>query len=315
MKSFNIKVQFTPAYHAATNGAVERRHQTIKNSLKAALVDMGNTHQDQWMRALPWVLLGKRIQVQPDLDTSAASLVYGKQLSVPGQLLGVPGPPLSNIQTKALLEELYKMSAKPAIQTSATVNPIDTSFTDKATHVYIKVDEPKGLSPRWEGPYLITSRPSRSQIEVRLGSFVDGTPRLQVYNWNTCKIAHLRPDAVEASRPKLGRPAAARPSSPHHGPEPTATPSGDDFNMAADINKESRQNVNKPAADVKPAKIQKRLSPVITQQMFDKWSPEVFKAAGSPDFVTPSRPTRSTRNPNPQYIDALNGYFYKAVGA
>ena len=60
MSTFSVEVRFTPTYHAATNSAIERRHQTIKNSLKAVLVDMGNTHKSQWMRALPWVLMGKR---------------------------------------------------------------------------------------------------------------------------------------------------------------------------------------------------------------------------------------------------------------
>ena len=49
MKTFNVKVRFTPTHHAATNGAIEKRHQTIKNSLKASLVDMGNEHGDKWM--------------------------------------------------------------------------------------------------------------------------------------------------------------------------------------------------------------------------------------------------------------------------
>ena len=62
MKNFNIEVTFTPAYHPATNGAIERQHQTMKNALKAALVDMGDKHREQWTRALPWVLLGKRVQ-------------------------------------------------------------------------------------------------------------------------------------------------------------------------------------------------------------------------------------------------------------
>merc|ERR1712102_270826 len=143
MKTFNIEVRFTPAYHAATNGAVEKRHQTIKNSLKASLVDMGNVHQDKWMRALPWVLLGKRIQVQPDLDASAASLVYGKSLQIPGQLLGHPGPPLTNLQTKALLEELYKLESNTALPTSSKTTSNDISVTENATHVYVKIDEPK----------------------------------------------------------------------------------------------------------------------------------------------------------------------------
>ena len=118
MKTFNIKVTFTPAYHAATNGAIEKRHQTIKNSLKASLIDMGNIHGDKWTSALPWILLGKRIQVQPDLDISAAQLDFGKSLSIPGQMLGHPGTPLSNLQTKALLEELYRLSAQPSVPTS-----------------------------------------------------------------------------------------------------------------------------------------------------------------------------------------------------
>ena len=104
MKTFGVEVKFTPAYHAATNGAVERRHQTIKNSLKASLVDMGDKHGSKWAKALPWVLMAKRAQVQPDLDASASQLVFGKSISLPGQLLGHPGPPLDNIQTKKLLQ-------------------------------------------------------------------------------------------------------------------------------------------------------------------------------------------------------------------
>merc|ERR1712102_200679 len=100
---------------------------------------MGNVHQDKWTSALPWVLLGKRIQVQPDLDISAAQLVFGKSLSIPGQILGHPGAPLSNLQTKALLEQLYKLAARPPVETSTVVDPVDLSWTEKAKHVYVKV--------------------------------------------------------------------------------------------------------------------------------------------------------------------------------
>ena len=119
MKTFNVEVRFTPAYHPQSNGAIENRHKTIKDSLKAALIDMGSKHKEEWPRALPWVLLGKRVAHQPDLDTSAAQLCLGKSVSLPGQMLGLPGPPLTSLQTKALLEQLYKMSAKPPIPTSS----------------------------------------------------------------------------------------------------------------------------------------------------------------------------------------------------
>ena len=205
MKTFNIEVRFTPAYHAASNGALERRHQTIKNALKASLVDMGNKHQDQWHKALPWVLLGKRSAFQPDLDSSAALLAFGRSPELPGQLLGHPGPPLTTLETKALLEQLYLLDTKKAIPTTSVTNPADLSHTERATHVYVKVAEPRGLSARFEGPYKIISRPSRSQVQVRVGSYADSTPRLLTFHWDSCKIAHLRDGAPEGSRENLGR--------------------------------------------------------------------------------------------------------------
>ena len=291
MKTFNVQVQFTPAYHAATNGAIERRHQTIKNSLRASLVDMGNVHGDKWSLALPWVLLGKRIQVQPDLDISAAQLVFGKSLSIPGQLLGHPGPPLSNLQTKALLEELYKLSSKPPVPTSTVVNPIDLSWTKRAKHVYVKVDEPSSLSPRFEGPYAIVSRPSRSTIEVRIGSYADGRPRLQIYNWNSCKIAHLRDDALEGQRPKLGRkPKSTTPTSSVNSP---SLPESSERSPSNTSDTSETLSGSQPH----PAYLQK--GPLVTKDMFENadW-PSILKI--------PSKPVRSTRNPNPRYIDAVS---------
>ena len=314
MATFNIEVRFTPAYHAASNGAIEKRHQTIKNSLKAALIDMGNHHGNKWNKALPWVLLGKRVAVQPDLDASAASLVFGKSLELPGQLLGHPGPPLSNLETKALLEELYQLENRKAHETSTITNPIDVVKTKNATHVYVKVAEVRGLSPRFEGPYAIVARPSRSQVQVRVGSFANGSPRLLTFHWSSCKIAQMREGAAEGSRENLGRK-----------PHPHRSTPGEQLSDATSFSKQTeklpaknKMSTNPSAVTTSsealamPAKIQTSKStstwtPVFTRETFDKWSPEVFKAAGSPDFVnTPSgRPVRSTRNQNPQYIDAI----------
>ena len=58
------------------------------------------------------------------LGTSPSLLTFGKSVAIPGQLLGYPGPPPESEATKELLEDLYKMSAQPALQTSTTVNPI-----------------------------------------------------------------------------------------------------------------------------------------------------------------------------------------------
>ena len=72
-----IKVNYVPRYHQATNGAIERQHRTLKESIKASLVEMGDTHRSQWMTQLPFTLLGRRVALQPDLMASSADLTLG----------------------------------------------------------------------------------------------------------------------------------------------------------------------------------------------------------------------------------------------
>ena len=187
MKTLNAEDRFTPAYHAASNGALERHHQTSRTAF------------------------------QPDLDSSPALLTFGRSPELPGQLLGHPGQvtPLTSLETRALLEQLYLLDTKKAIPTTSVSNPADLSQTERATHVYVKVAEPCGLSARFEGPYKIISRPSRSQVQVRVGSFADSTPRLLTFHWDSCKIAHMHDGAPEGSRKNLGRKSHPEPTEAH----------------------------------------------------------------------------------------------------
>ena len=205
---------------------------------------------------------------------------------------------------------LYKLAARPAIQTSTVTDPIDLSWTEKAKYVYVKVDEPQGLSPRFEGPYCIVSRPSRSTVTVRIGSYVNGAPRLQTYNWNCLKIAHLRDGAEEGSRPTLGRkPKQKSPSSSADGPEPTEAVESSPLmtSDAPNVNNQLRAKIqtsdqakyetlsgNKPHPDYLVK------GPIITGQMFEKWSPDMLGPS------EPARPVRSTRNPCPKYVDSIS---------
>ena len=43
-----------------------------------------------------------------------------------------------------------------------------------------------------------------------------------------------------------------------------------------------------------------RKGPIITNEMFSKWSPDMLEASG-----TNARPVRSTRNKNPKYVEAI----------
>ena len=142
--------------------------------------------------------------------------------------------------------------------------------------MYHSLAEPKSLCASFEGPYKIVNRPSRTQITVRVGSFADGQPRLLTYNWSSCKPARLREGAKESSRPNVGR----RPNPP---------------------NTQNRLNVNNNASTG---------IDVATDQSSHETSIPAFDGsastgppAGSP---FPHRPQRSTRNPNPKYVDAAS---------
>ena len=69
----------TTAYHPIANGLVERFHRQLKGSLKCI---PDSTH---WTKALPLILLGIRATVKQDLKCTAAELVYGTTLRLPGE--------------------------------------------------------------------------------------------------------------------------------------------------------------------------------------------------------------------------------------
>ena len=60
---------------------IERFHRTLKTALKARLTG------PNWVKELPWVLLGLRTTPKEDLGTTSAKLVYGEPLTIPGELV------------------------------------------------------------------------------------------------------------------------------------------------------------------------------------------------------------------------------------
>ena len=86
-KILKTEVKFVPTYHQATNGLVERSHQAIKNSLRAQLIEIGDTKREKWMDFLPFVMMGRRVAVQQDIQVSPSQLAFGEQIRIPGQLV------------------------------------------------------------------------------------------------------------------------------------------------------------------------------------------------------------------------------------
>ena len=196
----------------------------------------------------------------------------------------------------------------------------DISHTEQATHVYVKRDTPLSLTPKFEGPYKILDRPSRSQVTVQLGTKKDGSVRQLTFHWSNCKIAHLRDGAVEAERPKLGRPIKKDSSNENLEPEVEPAnfpengseilPTSDSRRVATDTSDERQQNSNRSsqlnkrsrkerarrmtAEGKKPAEIQ-----IAKDQSTENENSRI--AQGGAGQILQLPPKRSTRNPNPSY--------------
>nr|VZI19045.1 unnamed protein product [Spirometra erinaceieuropaei] len=93
----------TTAYHPASNGLVERLHRQLKSAL------MSQTESATWSVNLPLVLLGIRSSVKEDIQCTAAELVYGTPLRLPGELVQ-PSTTNTNI-TSTFVQQLKQRMA------------------------------------------------------------------------------------------------------------------------------------------------------------------------------------------------------------
>ena len=201
-------VNYTPPLHPSSLGHLERMHRDLKVGLKTALLDMAEKFQGEWCDALPWVLLGRHVAHQPDLGASPAEMVFGTGLKVPGDLVRDGDPGEADVQS--LVQALRVNAARPPVQTShhRQLPTYWPSSADKATHVYLRKGKTTPLGPAFEGPLEIHRRLSDSCLELKVGVYVSGEPRIIKAHWNNCKPHILKPRAPAATRTPLGRPKA-----------------------------------------------------------------------------------------------------------
>lgn len=83
LKQLRIKHNQASAYHAQSQGALERFHQTLKSMLRAFCVQMNG----DWEEGLPWLLLAAREVVQESTGFSPNDLVFGHTVRGPLALL------------------------------------------------------------------------------------------------------------------------------------------------------------------------------------------------------------------------------------
>nr|VZI45360.1 unnamed protein product [Spirometra erinaceieuropaei] len=148
----------TTAYHPAANGMVERFHRQLKASLRAA------DYPENWTDHLPLVLLGIRSSLKSDLDCSAAELVFGASVRLPGQMIS-PTPRVAVEDPTNLLHRLRQF-----LRTLSPVPPrpsVSESYLEKdlatCSHVYLRCDRVRRpLESPYDGPFRVISRGTKN---------------------------------------------------------------------------------------------------------------------------------------------------------
>ena len=233
------------------------------------------------MDFLPLVLLGRRTSLQPDIGVSPSELTFGTNVRIPGQILFDPeecdGPGLQDLLNKVKIK-----TTNPAVQPSSHCPPEKQlpPLPENITHVYTRQHQTTGLQTPYEGPFRIASRPSRSTVQIEVGVYKSGEKRYEIRHLNDVRIAHPDSFASPISRPKLGRPSKA-----------TALPDSPD---STELGQEDLMEPSDRFDDTPPL----AESPHPTSSKQNKQTSDGGK-------IQTRQPPRSTRNPNPKYVDAI----------
>ena len=161
---FGIHRTQTTAYHPIANSMVERFHRQLKAALKA------QPHPQHWTISLPMVLLGVRTALKVDLGCTAAELVYGTSLRLPGVFfltsasLSTPDPTTYVTSLKSMMQTLHATPPRTNLRPSY-VSP----SLSLCSHVFIRHDAVRTpLQTPYDGPYkVLDSSPKYFTVDIK----------------------------------------------------------------------------------------------------------------------------------------------------
>ena len=201
----------TTAYHPASNGLVERLHRQLKSALKA------HPHPERWTEALPLVLLGIRTTIKEDIGCTAAELVYGTSLRLPGEFFVAKGnnnaDPSSYVtQLKRTMQVLRATPTRQSSQPGYVGNALST-----ASHVFVRHDAVRRpLQQPYDGPYRVLNRSAKYYT-------LDLNGRSDTVSIDRLKPARLDSQAISPN--SHTRPTTPPPPPTTPPPPPTTPPS------------------------------------------------------------------------------------------
>ncbi|XP_043498407.1 uncharacterized protein LOC122521628 [Polistes fuscatus] len=143
-----------------------------------------------WVDVLPVVLLGLRTSFKKDLRATAAELVYGTTLRLPGEFF-LSDEPANDPQIflKPFRERIRRVRSEPAAHHSKA-RAFAHRTLHSCTHVFVRVGGSSGpLCQPYKGPFEVLERVSDSVLCVN----VNGKP-------STISTERLKPAFFEATQ-------------------------------------------------------------------------------------------------------------------
>ncbi len=141
----------TTAYHPQSNGMVERFHRQLKAAITASC------RPEDWMDALPLILLGVRTAFKVDVASTSAELVDGATLRLPGEFFNAtqaansPDPAYFVTELKSYFQSIRPQPPRVSPHASYVSSELAT-----ATHVFVRRDGVrKPLRPPYDGPFPV----------------------------------------------------------------------------------------------------------------------------------------------------------------
>lgn len=145
-----VKHLRTTAYHFASNRMVERLHRQLKTAIKCH--DTSN-----WVEILPIVLLVIRTAIKEDLNATAAKMIYGTGIRLPGEFFVSTVWQATSEYVNRLKERIEEIKPQPINRHSAK-NIFIFYELAMSPYVFLCNDAVRSLQSPYDRPYKVIQR-------------------------------------------------------------------------------------------------------------------------------------------------------------